>query len=43
VGHVADIFDLKYANGEIIPYIPTVDPFEIECEANDIDVDCAAK
>ncbi|MCU7811451.1 MAG: hypothetical protein KZQ77_09455 [Candidatus Thiodiazotropha sp. (ex Notomyrtea botanica)] len=43
IDHVADIFDPKYVNGEITPYIPTVDPFDIEYEANDVVVDCAAK
>lgn len=39
---VADIFDPKYVNGEITPYIPTVDPFDVEYDANDVVVDCAA-
>lgn len=42
IGEVADIFDPKYIDGEICPYIPTVDPFDIEYEANDVVVDCAA-
>ena len=42
IREVADIFDPKYIDGEICPYIPTVDPFDIEYEANDIVVDCAA-
>lgn len=37
-----DIFDPKYTENGIEPYIPTVDPFEIEYEANDTVVDCVA-
>jgi len=43
IDKVADIFDPKYVDGEITPYIPTVDPFDIEYEANDVVVDSAAK
>lgn len=43
IDSVADIFNPKYVNGNIEPYIPTVDPFEIEYEANNIVVDCSAK
>ncbi|WP_223789919.1 DUF6389 family protein [Marinicella meishanensis] len=38
----ADIFDPRIIDGEIIPYVPTVDPFDTELEINDIVVDCAA-
>ena len=39
----ADIFDAKYTEHGIEPRIPTVDPFDVEYEVNDIVVDCAAK
>jgi hypothetical protein len=43
IDDVADIFDPKYINGEIVPYIPTVDPFDVDYEVNNVVVDCAAK
>ncbi len=42
ISEFANIFDPKYIDGEISPYIPTVDPFDIDYEANDVIVNCAA-
>jgi hypothetical protein len=43
IDSVADIFNPKYVEGKIEPYIPTVDPFDIDYVANNIVVDCSAK
>ena len=44
IDNVADIFDPKFINGELKPFIPTTaNPFKIEYELNDVAVDCAAK
>lgn len=42
IDEIADLFDPKYTENGIEPYIPTIDPFDIDYEANDIAVDCAA-
>lgn len=43
IDSVANIFSPKYVEDKIEPYIPTVDPFEIDYEANNIVVDCSAR
>lgn len=38
----ACLFEPKYVGTTIKPYIPTVDPFEVDFEVNDVVVDCVA-
>ncbi|NOH26374.1 DUF6389 family protein [Vibrio europaeus] len=38
----ASLFEPKYVDSTINPYIPTVDPFDVDFEVNDVVVDCVA-
>ncbi|WP_414933024.1 DUF6389 family protein [Vibrio europaeus] len=38
----ASLFEPKYVGSNIKPYIPTVDPFDVDFEVNDVVVDCVA-